>query len=178
MKVAASAALVFHLLAVLIFPNPNSIIFREMPFLSFYGNLLGLNTTWRFFSPNPLIRTVEYTVYSYDESAETFEASKVWQYPESVEAVGNRETFNRLLNFAMLAANTAEWANALLGPILCRKHVSADVIALYQVKTEFLPIEKARMMQASGESLYTRHKEQVADIHCENHREMSPEGFR
>lgn len=141
-----------------------------MPLLSAYGNLLGLNTTWRFFSPNPLIRTIEYTFYSYDEDSQNYDASKVWQFPESLEAIGSRESYNRLLNFAMLAAATPEWATALLGPILCRKHQQADVIAVYQVRTEFLPIERARLMQASGENLYFRHRDKVADLDCEAYR--------
>lgn len=170
-KVLLSLFIVFHLLAVLVLPNPNSILYRRLPILVEYGNLLAINTTWRFFSPNPLIKTVEYETYEYDDFYDVIK-SESHLFPESVSGVGGREAFNRTMNYAMIASSRADWAQELLGPLLCKKHPNADEIAIYQVRNDLMAIEKAQLYENS-DLLFEKIKERVTDIQCASLRKGS-----
>lgn len=168
-KVLLSLFICFHLLAILVLPNPNSLPNRELPLLSTYGNLLAINTTWRFFSPNPLIKTVEYETYKYDDNYNVIE-TKEYKFPLSVEDIGGREAYNRTLNYAMIAVGHPDWAYQLLGPVLCRKHPEVDEIAIYQLRRDYVPIEKAQILE-SYEKLYEVIRDRVTDVSCKDLKE-------
>lgn len=170
-----SLGILFHLLAILVLPNPNSILSRELPVLVEYGNILTINTTWRFFSPNPLIRTIEYKTYNYKQGLNV-PVEKEYLFPEPpegfIESLLGREKYNRTLNYSMLISSRPEWAEAFLSKVLCEKHQEVDEIAVFQVHREFEPIEKARVMNSRYDSLVRVKKRRVADFTCiENSKE-------
>ena len=164
-KVLLSILICFHLLAILVLPNPNSILSRELPWLTEYGNLLFINTTWRFFSPNPLIRTVEYRTYRFDEDDNVVSSTEK-SFPSADYAWGERETYNRTLNFAMIASSRAEWAQQLLGPVLCRQNPQADEITVTQIRRDFYALEKARLM-GPGIPLFELKKQNLTTVVCD-----------
>ncbi len=140
---------------------------RELPWLVEYGNILTLNTTWRFFSPNPLIRTVEYKTYEYENDIPTEQEFLFPEPPKGLlQSLFNREKYNRTLNYSMLITSREEWAQAYLSKLLCRMHPKADEIAVFQVHREFMPIEKARFMQ-DYRSLMKTKRRRVADFQCQ-----------
>ncbi|HTL12160.1 MAG TPA: hypothetical protein VL588_06715, partial [Bdellovibrionota bacterium] len=54
MRIAASLILVFHLLVVALVPNQHLYVHRASAgILLPYANLLGINTAWRYFAPDP-----------------------------------------------------------------------------------------------------------------------------
>lgn len=53
-----SAAILFHLLVIVIYPNDSSKLERDLlPVLLPYANTFGLNSKWQFFAPEPEVAT-------------------------------------------------------------------------------------------------------------------------
>lgn len=164
-KALVSLALLFHLFAVFVFPNPESLLSRRTSWLVFpYGNLLGLNTTWRFFSPNPVMKVFEYEAYRYDESGDIVFEQKA-RFPESLEAAGSRETFNRLMNFAMYGSSREESIENVLKPYFCKKFPSAEV-SFYLIDYVLPSLESARLKAGNFESMARERKVPLARADC------------
>lgn len=166
-RVLLSAFLIFHVTAILVLPNPESIIFRrvEKIFVN-YGNLLGINTTWRFFSPNPLIRMFEYEVVENDAYAEYAVEVERHRWPASVEAVGTREGFNRRLSYAMIMMANQLYLREILAPYLCRFHPLAKALNFYAVHREFPSVEKAQTYVSGREDLEKMDRMGLGEYPC------------
>lgn len=162
-KVAISAFVVFHLAAVFILPNPDSILYHAtQKVIRTYGTALGLHTTWRFFSPNPLLKVLEYRVVgSKTESAETRH-----RFPEDVKEAGNREGFNRLMTYAMYMAQSKETLEAHLQPYLCAKWPDATSIEYEILGNEFPAIERAQKIGLDREMLMKQVRQPAGELEC------------
>ena len=68
-KFFLSVFIILHVTTMVVVSNPGSILSRSLPhFMISYASTLGLNTTWRFFSPNPAgERYIEYEVHFNNE---------------------------------------------------------------------------------------------------------------
>jgi hypothetical protein len=162
-QILLSAFLVFHVAAVFILPNPESLLFRqtEKIFVN-YGNTLGLNTTWRFFSPNPMIQMLEYELT--DSSGDT--EGVPYRYPVSKAVEGSRESYNRKLNNSMYMMENPEFLREFLGPFLCKKHPGAHGLRVYSVRREFPTLEIAQSYSSDRESLEKLTRVAVGDVNC------------
>ncbi len=162
-KVALSAFIVFHLAAVFILPNPDSILYHEtQKVVRAYGTMFGIHTTWRFFSPNPLLKVLEYRVIgSKTENAETRH-----RFPESVKEAGNREGFNRLMTYAMFMAQSHEYLEAHLQPYICAKWPDATSIEYEILGNEFSPIERAQRVGLDRAMLMKQVRNPAGEIEC------------
>ena len=160
-KILLSLFLVFHVVAIFVLPNPDSILYREWQgVIATYGSTIGMNTTWRFFSPNPSLSTVEYEVVKSGHEPEKF------RYPASVEQVGSREAFNRLMNFAIFMAATRENLEKFLHPYICKMHPDAEQIAYYIITNKFPTIENAQLRASSREDLSVKARNPAGEFDC------------
>jgi hypothetical protein len=162
-QILFSAFLIFHVTAIFILPNPESIIFRETEkiFLN-YGNFLGINTTWRFFSPNPLIRILEYEVIDSNGNSDNV----VHKYPISPKADGSRESYNRQLNYAMYMMSNNDHLRDFLTPFLCRRHPEASSLTYYSVQREMPTVERAAQRSSSRENLEKLTRTNLGEFLC------------
>lgn len=133
--------------------NPEGLLYRKLsPVYTTYGNLIGLNTTWRFFSPNPILDRIEYEAIGYDESgAVSYQVTRT--FPDRNFDVHSRESFNRMMNLAAVYAAKEELSDNYLAPWLCRRHPKADEIYLYIIRTALPNIEKAKFLIGDRDSL-------------------------
>jgi hypothetical protein len=160
-KILLSLFLVFHVIAIFVLPNPDSILYREWQnVIATYGSTIGMNTTWRFFSPNPSLSTVEYEVVKSGHEPEKF------RYPASVEQVGSREAFNRLMNFAIFMAASRETLERFLHPYICKMHPDAEQIAYYIITNKFPTIENAQLRASSREDLSIKSRNPAGEFDC------------
>ncbi len=141
-----SLFILFHLCAVLLFPNPSSILSRNLSFFfNDYGNLLGLNTTWQFFSPNPgAMKYIDYDVIV--EKEDEFDI-KNYQFPPQGSQRNLKPNHSRLFYFAVRMVSSGENISRFFIPYLCRKHPEATSIAIKTVEKRILPIERVKLAQ-------------------------------
>lgn len=149
LKIILSFFILFHLLAVGIYPNPNSVLTQSLsPLIRNYGNQLGLNTTWQFFSPNPgSIRYLEYDVIV--ENEEDIKIDK-YSFPPQEDSSLWKANQGRLFYYSIrMISDTNNIANFLI-PYLCRKHPEATSVALKAIDKRIPSMAKARYQGATG----------------------------
>ena len=174
-----SVYVVYHVLAVLILPNPHSIVGNRLAgFFTPYANTLGLNTTWKFFAPNPTPNIFyEYEVISWDwfygggdfegegefedeggfedEVELDFEFGKSHRWPPdpALERRFLADNYNRLVYHSRFVNVSEERMGRFFIPWLCRKHPYAVGISVITV-TELVPsIDRSRLDRGNFEDL-------------------------
>ena len=148
-RLLVSIFLIYHLVAVLLFPNPYSVLARSLqPIFNSYGNLFGLNTTWQFFSPNPgQLRYIEYDVIVETESNIDISHHK---WPPQDGSIYFKENLSRRFYHAVRTIMSPQSQEELLVPFLCRKHKNATSIAIKAVQ-KFVPtLERAKVENADS----------------------------
>ena len=146
LPVILSLFIVFHLCSVLLYPNPGSVLYRYVePLISGYGNQLGLNTTWQFFSPNPgSLRHLEYNVII--ESDDDIDIVP-FTYPPQNEASLLKANQARLFYYTVRMITHQPHIENHLIPYLCRKHPEATSIALKAIDKKIPSMAKARLLE-------------------------------
>lgn len=164
-KFILSVFIIFHLICVFILPNPDGILYRQFaPVVVTYGSFFGFNTTWRFFSPNPLIRIMQYEVFSRNEDGNL--VGQIFQYPRSLEEEGSRENFNRKLTNSMFMMMREEYMRDILGPKICSWHPGAEIIS-FSMRGRVLPsIEKSKFMGSVREEISEIQTQHLTDVNC------------
>jgi hypothetical protein len=166
-KAVLSAALVFHLVAILVLPNPESVIYRSLEkVLVPYGNFLGLHTTWRFFSPNPQMRFLEYEALGFNDQGDISYSYRA-RFPEKGKDVISRESFNRMMNFAMIVSGRPDLQRSILKPVLCARNSKAETIYLYNLGHQIENIERARLSGGPREAISTLDRIEVGSFKCQ-----------
>ncbi len=166
LKLVLSIFIFVQVLTVVICPNPESLIFRKAAdTFVVYGNLFGLNTTWRFFSPTPAVRLIDYEVFKRGED-KSFIGESAFHYPNSAKEEGFREIYNRKVNNGMYVV-AREMVPKTLGPYLCRKHQGAEVIALYLKGRVFPTIERSQLQGDHVSEIGQIQRDFLMDVHCE-----------
>ncbi len=167
LKVFLSIFAVWHIFSIFVLPDPDSIVYRHLTrSVVPYGNLIGFNNTWRFFSPNPLIRLLEYDVFTRDSSG-NLRLLTSGRYPRRLEHEGNREVYNRKLNSGMFLMIQNK-VPVTIGRVLCRQYANADTIAIYLRGRVFPEIEKADLAYEGQHvtNLGEVVRQYMFDIHC------------
>ncbi len=165
-----SLALLWHLVAIVVAPNPDSILHRQLsPILLPYVNFLSVNTTWRFFSPNPMMRSLEYRAFTYTEDGDVIETEST-PFPSVLQKSHSRESYNRRMNFAMFMTSRQDLMEGVLAPILCKRHPGAQEVGIYQIQHNFPPVEAARLESkfetTARKDLVQTVKVHMGDISC------------
>lgn len=97
MRLALTAFLLFHLLGVLVAPNPNSFLYQSIaPVYRPYMNALGLGHTWGFFAPEPVSPPM-YIDYIVDHTDGTQDSGR---FPEENNPYFFRDRYNRRLTLS------------------------------------------------------------------------------
>lgn len=143
LKLFFTVFLLYHLAAILIMPNPGSLLGRKFSrYLTDYSNTLGLNTTWQFFSPGPA--PVFYLEYEVETADTGNEEPKSFQFPERRRASYYDELYNRTL-YAMrfFVLSPPETFGKYFVPWLCRKYPDAQTLSIRTVGEPVVNIERA-----------------------------------
>lgn len=181
---------------MLIVANPDSIPSRRASNLMFYyANTLGLNTTWQFFSPNPMgERYLEYEVHYDDEWADSLNSNSQPHSEESadegmeLEGEGERggkwthhywpprhhvkmsqEIKNRIFSHSVHSTLNETLAEDIFIPWVCRKHPKARSISL-KAETKSLPsIEVAQINKKKFKFLAQSYELALKEFPCPRH---------
>ncbi|MCB0407118.1 MAG: hypothetical protein KDD34_02875 [Bdellovibrionales bacterium] len=144
-----SLFLVYHLMAILIMPNPGSYVERHFGFL-FYGytSTLGINTPWQFFSPNPATKMFyEYEIIE-NEGSDSLTQTYRWP-PEKNHTNMIGANYKRLIYHSWYTTSSEERKSKFLMNYLCRKHPSAISISLKSFSEKVPPMERFRFDKLS-----------------------------
>ncbi|MCB0390925.1 MAG: hypothetical protein KDD58_06535 [Bdellovibrionales bacterium] len=144
-----SLFIVFHFIAVLLYPNPSSVLYRYLePIVGAYGNQFGFNTTWQFFSPDPgSLRYIKYNVII--ESDDKIDIHK-YTFPPQMDPSLLKSNQARLFYYTVRMITHQPNIENFLIPYLCRKHPEATSIALKPIDKKIPTMEKARYQQADS----------------------------
>ena len=160
---------------MLIVANPHSIPARRAPhFMLHYASTLGLNTPWRFFSPNPPIgeRYLEYEVHkegAFSEDGFDEEAFSYHYWPPKPSSLLFQANINRAFTHSIATTSSEERLRDFFIPWLCRKHPEAYSISI-QAKTKRLPsIEIAQIKKTRFEFLSESYDFSLKEHLCSDH---------
>jgi hypothetical protein len=167
MKNALALAFVaFHLTAIVVLPNPDSILFKKtQSVFATYGNILGFNTTWRFFSPNPGLQILEYEAVGYDDSSQ-IRFEKTGRFPVRPIDASSQESMTRLMSSGMFLAARAENAEQVLRPFFCRRFPEADEVSLFRTQDHLAHLERAAYVGGDRDTLITSQKALAFKFDC------------
>ena len=142
-KAALSVLIVYHLAAVILLPNPSSILARRFGhWFTPYANEFVLNRTWQFFSPSPTASLyLEYEVITPENELDTNRETFV--YPKSRKDGTVSDFYIRSLTGMRFLAIKDENFEKFFVPYLCRQHPGATALDIRSVVEELPPIESA-----------------------------------
>ena len=152
LKILLSVAIIYHVAVTFIMPNSSSYLGRASSnYLLPYANLLGLNTTWNFFSPDPA-NTIffEYSVRFEDQLGNELREAIHGVLPEEKESIvtdSSRRRFLYAVRYLMLDPHRLE---LLFAPWLCRAHVGASRVSIKQVTQQIVNLDMAVIMPSES----------------------------
>lgn len=140
-QVLASLFLLYHLVAVLVLPNPGSYLDKHWGFLFYpYANTLGFHTPWQFFSPNPS----RHVYFEYEiESAESDQAGR-WP-PLRSESDSLWPNYMRLIYHSRFTTSNPERKLYFLSRYLCQSVPGAERLHLKTLSEEIPTLERAAL---------------------------------
>ncbi len=129
-KISFSIVLVFHLIGVLLTPNPNSYAFRGLssvyrPYMDF----LGLGSTWGFFAPEPVSPPL-YIDYVLEQKNAL---SIMGRFPPEQNPYFFRDRYNRLMTLSKFILASDENIKAMFIAHLCREYPNTQSAKLWRV---------------------------------------------
>ena len=134
LKFLITCGLLFHLLAMIVLANGGSFLGRTLQHVVVpYGNLISINTTWNFFSPDPTSTLyLKYMVEFYDlDGNETHDSIEAYisTGKEKIALESSERRFLYAIRFLLLDEKRLE---TVLGPWLCRKYPGSTAINIEQ----------------------------------------------
>ncbi len=144
LKIFLSLWAVYNMIVVAIVPNALSFLGRRYgAALLPYANIVGLNASWNFFSPDPAhTMYFKYQVDFLNAEGENTQDSLFAYFPaEKNEGVMdvNRRRELYVMRFMALGSNRMQ---GLFAPWLCRQHPGASRISVEQVVETIPPLEE------------------------------------
>jgi len=144
LKIILSLFIVYHLTVILVLPNGGSYLGRWFGSgLTAYGNLLGLNTSWNFFSPDPAhTMFLKYTVW-FDEAGNK-EPVHGFIPPEKEQIVldSSKRRFLYAMRFLILDTTRMK---VLLAPWICRQHPGSQLVKIEHLLESIPNLERAQL---------------------------------
>jgi len=137
-KIIFSFWILFHLACIITMPNSSSFLIRQLgQNLIAYSNVIGLHTSWNFFSPDPAhVMYFQYSIHRKDQSLEE-ESEELYIPPEKNR--GPFATAKRRVMYSMrYMILDQRRVDALLGPWICHRHPEAETIHV-EHKIESIP---------------------------------------
>ena len=164
LQVLMSLGILYHLLAVVLLPNPQSITGRSLGRLVIpYANQLGFNTTWQFFSPGP--SPTFYLEYHVVKATEDDSDSGAHFYPPMRQGHSWDDRYNRRL-YAMrfFSLDQIRMENYFV-PWLCAQHPGAVELDVRYIFEPIPPIEKAES-GTTFKDMSVRYEPMDRTFHC------------
>ena len=170
-KALLSLWLVYHLTAVVIVPNFNSLL-GEMfgRFFIHYTNTLGISIPWQFFSPDPSVKV--YWQYSLDypdkEEGVIEREMELHQWPPSQSTQFFRASYYRKIYQSRMTSSTAETYHKLFIYWLCKKHPQALGI---NILTRFEPqpsLYETKLSRILDQSRLDRYKDLLSSVRAQS----------
>ncbi len=142
-----SIFLAYHLMVILILPNSGSYLGRKTEkLITPYANILGLNTSWNFFSPDPAhTMFLKYRVWFNDlDSKEEKEPIEGFLPPEKEKIVldSSERRFLYAMRFLILDTDRMK---SILGPWLCRQHPGAVLVKMEHILEPIPILDRAEL---------------------------------
>lgn len=147
LKLAVSFFILFQLAVMLILPNNFSYISRSTEkWLVPYANLMGMNASWNFFSPDPAhTMFLKYTVWFDDlDILEPKEPVDGYIPPEKEKIVLNSSE-RRLLYAMRFLILDPDRMRIFLAPWLCQQYPNAKYIEVSHIQEPIPNLERARL---------------------------------
>lgn len=146
-KVILSAAILFHLLTMVILANGASWLGRHtQSWAAPYGNAIGINTTWNFFSPDPAhTMFIRFKVEFEDDYGNELKEPIEGFIPEEKESVvmdSSKRRFLYAMRFLILDHRRLE---TIMGPYLCKKYPEASRIHVEHILQGIPVLDRAAL---------------------------------
>lgn len=140
-RIAFSLFIVFHLIVIVVLSNGGSYYGRALsPYLTSYANVIGLNSSWNFFSPDPANSMyLRVSLLNGDDYHEEF-------YPpgkEKFEWSGNQRRFLYFVRYMLVDPSRIE---SFLIPWFCKTHPGTERISVDFVIQPIPSLDKARFV--------------------------------
>ena len=142
-----SLFIIYHLVVIVLMPNSGSILGRRWGnLIAPYANIVGMNATWEFFSPDPPHPFYfDYSVYFETEDGDEKRPPIDGYFPEwrtEQTLHPNKIRLKNAVRFFALTRTSVE--QAFIG-YLCRQYPDANRVKVRQVTEVVPPLEKAKM---------------------------------
>lgn len=148
-----SVFLIFHVFVIVLMPNGMSYPGRALgPLVQPYAAILGLKTSWNFFSPDPAhTMYLKMTLFWQDEDGGFSREAEELYFPEArngrvMDVSKRRELY--AMRYLMLDSKRVE---ALLGPWVCKRYPGLTALEIQQVVEPIPDLDRAVLF--SKESL-------------------------
>lgn len=140
-RIALSLFIIFHLIVIVVLANSGSYYGRALASsLTFYANIIGLNSTWNFFSPDPANSMyLRVSLLNDDDYREEF-------YPpgkEKFEPSGNQRRFLYFVRYMIVDPSRID---TFLIPWFCKTHPGVERISVDFVIQPVPSLDKARFV--------------------------------
>ncbi len=151
-KIILSVFVIYHLVAVTLIPNPDSLLTRTLsPLILPYTNTFGLNTPWQFFSPDPSSHVYfEYELSPPDENSKI----STYRWPPASKEGYLADNYMRLIYHSRYTTSSPDRIDQFLIPWLCRHHPGAREITLRTLSEELISIDKATLIGGPIKNLF------------------------
>jgi hypothetical protein len=153
-------------MGLLLWSNPDSILNRKLSFIfNPYGNLFFFNTTWKFFSPNPLIHILEYDVYT--DSGDNDFSSETYTFPRLGLDRDNREVFMRKMTGSLFMSMNPDLFQTQMKRFFCDKHKGASFINVRQKRRAIPALERSYFDDGGLKSMGEIEYHKVGELQCD-----------
>lgn len=144
LKILLSVWIVYNLITLVVMPNAGSFLGRKFgAWLGPYANVVGLNASWNFFSPDPAhTMYIKYYVEFLNADGEEVKEPITGYFPQEknqgvMDITRRRELY--VMRFMMIGANRLQ---ALFAPWLCRQYPGATSVHIEQVIETVAPLDE------------------------------------
>lgn len=145
LKVLLSLFICFHVAVVVIMPNGMSFFGRAFGgVIRPYAAVIGLNTSWNFFSPDPAhTMYLKFTIHFEDEDGNPTREPEELYFPEARDEVERDLSKRRELYAMRYMILDPRRIDAIIGPWLCRRHPGASVVHIEFVISSIPTLDEA-----------------------------------
>lgn len=150
LKVLFSLWILYHCIVVIVMPNGSSFMGRHLePYMRAYASVLGMNTTWNFFSPDPAhLMYIKFTVSFEGANGEPARPPLEIFMPEQKEQgvwdLAEKRTLYAM-RYMLLDPRRLE---LILGPWMCRQYPGASHVLIEHMIHPIPRLEDAAMFRS------------------------------
>lgn len=189
LKIFFSILIIFHLLVVVLIPNPQSLMVRKIGgLMAGYASTLGINSSWMFFSPSPAFgQYLEYEIrFSFPDDGTGIQSStRTWpplladnrnhiafqdessaHLNQSLKLI-SRLNWGRLFYHSFLSSMSADHVKSYLIPWLCRLHPQAEGFDIRKMNQTVASIDRASFVGGNFRQLRELEEFSTSEFVCD-----------